>query len=68
LTYRFGVIFTKKIDWSTGDDGPTETITFVYGALGVDYKPQKPGDEAKGLAGLSVSNMTSSSSCTWCTP
>ena len=42
LTYTFGTVFTTKINWSgPGDEGPEESITFVYGALSVDYHPQK---------------------------
>ena len=43
LKYTFGTVFTTKIDWSgPGDEGPEESITFVYGKLSVEYKPQKP--------------------------
>jgi type VI secretion system secreted protein Hcp len=43
LTYTFGTVFTTKINWSgPGDEGPEESITFVYGTLGVEYKQQKP--------------------------
>jgi hypothetical protein len=32
LQFNFGTVFTTKIDWSHGsDEGPEETITFVYG-------------------------------------
>ena len=42
LTYEFGTVFTTKIDWSgPGDEGPEETITFVYGSLAVKYQVQK---------------------------
>jgi type VI secretion system secreted protein Hcp len=41
LRFKFGVVFTTKIDWSgPGDEGPEESITFVYGKLGVTYWPQ----------------------------
>jgi len=43
LKYTFGTVFTTKIDWSgPGDEGPEEQITFVYGKLSVEYKPQNP--------------------------
>jgi type VI secretion system secreted protein Hcp len=43
LRFRFETVFTTKIDWSgPGDEGPEESITFVYGKLGVMYWPQKP--------------------------
>jgi type VI secretion system secreted protein Hcp len=41
LRFRFETVFTTKIDWSgPGDEGPEESITFVYGKLGVKYTPQ----------------------------
>jgi len=41
LRFKFGTVFTTKIDWSgPGDEGPEEGITFVYGKLGVTYWPQ----------------------------
>ncbi len=41
LRFRFETVFTTKIDWSgPGDEGPEESITFVYGILGVAYWPQ----------------------------
>src|SRR5437588_9526927 len=46
LQFRFGVVFTTKIDWSgPGDEGPEESITFVYGKLVVQYWPQKQSGE-----------------------
>jgi type VI secretion system secreted protein Hcp len=43
LKYTFGTVFTTKIDWSgPGDEGPEESITFVYGKLSVEYTPQNP--------------------------
>jgi len=43
LQFKFGTVFTTKIDWSgPGDEGPEESITFVYGKLGVLYTEQKP--------------------------
>jgi len=40
LTYKFGTVFTTKVGWKHDDEGPTEDITFVYGALGVKYTKQ----------------------------
>jgi len=41
LQFKFGTVFTTKIDWSgPGDEGPEESITFVYGVLGVLYTVQ----------------------------
>jgi type VI secretion system Hcp family effector len=42
LTFTFQTVFTTKIQWSgPGDESPTESITFEYGSLSVDYHPQK---------------------------
>ncbi len=47
LQFHFGTVFTTKIDWSgPGDEGPEESITFVYGKLGVHYTKQVDNDEA----------------------
>ncbi|HWY87016.1 MAG TPA: type VI secretion system tube protein Hcp [Gemmataceae bacterium] len=41
LRFQFDTVFTTKIDWSgPGDEGPEESITFVYGKLGVKYTVQ----------------------------
>lgn len=41
LTFKFGTVFTTKIDWSgPGDEGPEESITFVYGTLRIEYTAQ----------------------------
>jgi type VI secretion system secreted protein Hcp len=41
LAFRFETVFTTKIDWSgPGDEGPEESITFVYGKFGVIYWKQ----------------------------
>ena len=45
MTYTFETVFTTKIDWSgPGDEGPEESITFVYGKLVV----QSDGTNADG--------------------
>ena len=31
LVYKFGTVFTTKVSWESGEDSPTEKITFVYG-------------------------------------
>jgi type VI secretion system secreted protein Hcp len=42
LQFKFDTVFTTKIDWSgPGDEGPEESITFVYGKLGVKYTVQE---------------------------
>jgi type VI secretion system secreted protein Hcp len=45
MTYTFETVFTTKIDWSgPGDEGPEESISFVYGKLVV----QSDGTNADG--------------------
>jgi type VI secretion system secreted protein Hcp len=42
LAYEFQVVFVSEIDWSgsSGDDTPSEVVTFVYGALDIAYHAQ----------------------------
>ena len=56
LTYTFSTVFTTKVAWKHGDDGPAEDITFVYGQLKIEYLPQdKTGKLANPkIAGWSV--------------
>ena len=45
LRFKFDTVFTTKIDWSgPGDEGPEESITFVYGKLGIRCTPE-PGSK-----------------------
>ena len=47
MTYTFETVFITKIDWSgPGDEGPEESITFVFGKLVV----QSDGTNADGKA------------------
>ena len=45
LIFDFRTVFITKVAWSGGEeetgDTPVETITFVYGSLGVTYTPQQ---------------------------
>ena len=46
LRFKFDTVFTTKIDWSgPGDEGPEESITFVYGKLGIKFIPHEPGSQ-----------------------
>jgi type VI protein secretion system component Hcp len=68
LSYKFATVFTTKIDWSgPGDEGPEETITFVYGKLGVKYEPQT-GDSSSDDSNKwdSSGDAYSASPCMWC--
>jgi len=44
LQYCFRQVFVTKIDWSggAGEEAPEETVTFKYGAMGIQYIRQKP--------------------------
>ena len=45
LMFSTPSVYTTKIDWSgPGDEGPEESITFVYGRLGVKYIPYETAD------------------------
>jgi type VI secretion system secreted protein Hcp len=47
LQFKFGTVFTTKIDWSgPGDEGSEESITFVYAKLDLDYQGGKVNDGA----------------------
>jgi type VI protein secretion system component Hcp len=42
LQFKFNTVFTTKINWSgPGDEGPEETITFVYGKLRTKYEKRE---------------------------
>jgi len=51
LRFTFSNVAIKTIDWggSSGDDSPSESIVFVYGALQIEYTDQSTGavDTAK---------------------
>jgi type VI secretion system secreted protein Hcp len=57
LQYIFRQVFVTEITWvgGGGDDNPKEEITFVYGALGIQYIQQKPD----GSAGTALQGMWS---------
>jgi len=46
LTYTFSFVFVESVQWSGssgGDDTPTESASFAFGACKVQYWPQKKG-------------------------
>lgn len=52
LTYTFSFVFVDSIQWSGssgGDDVPTESVSFTFGACKIEYTPQKKTGE-KGTA------------------
>ncbi|MGH7742834.1 MAG: type VI secretion system tube protein Hcp, partial [Candidatus Eiseniibacteriota bacterium] len=45
LQYTFATVFVTRVNWTgAGDEGPTESITFTYGALEVQYTKQSSSD------------------------
>jgi type VI secretion system secreted protein Hcp len=46
ILYSFSMVFVTKVNWSgsEGDETPSESIEFAYGALRIEYYPQ----DAKG--------------------
>lgn len=52
-TYKFKKVFVESVQWSGsagGDDVPTESVSFAFGAVEYEYKPQK----ADGSLGTAV--------------
>lgn len=44
IIYTFHKVFVESVQWSGssgGDDTPTESVSFGFGAVQVEYKPQK---------------------------
>ena len=44
LTYTFETVFVESIQWSGssgGDDVPTESVSFAFGSVHIEYKKQK---------------------------
>jgi type VI secretion system secreted protein Hcp len=56
VQWDFKMVFIEKMTWSSGDDAPTEDITFRYGAMRFTYKVQ----DSKGqLTGKTVESSWS---------
>jgi type VI secretion system secreted protein Hcp len=48
ITYTFSKVFVESIQWSGssgGDDYPTESVSFAFGACKIQYWPQKATGE-----------------------
>lgn len=58
LSFEFDVLMVKSIDWSgsSGDDVPTESVVFMYGAMSLTYQRQLSGGQ---LASDTYSNAWS---------
>jgi type VI protein secretion system component Hcp len=58
LQFKFSTVFTTKINWSgPGDEGPEESITFVYGKLRMKYEKQETLPPVAQTAPPGVSNL-----------
>ena len=59
FTYALETVFTTKIDWSgPGDEGPEESITFVYGKLTLTYHAQDSDGAGAGDVSYSWDQVT----------
>jgi type VI protein secretion system component Hcp len=71
LSYKVATVFTTRIDWSgPGDEGPEESVTFVYGKFGVKYNSQK-NDGSSPNSGWDSKPQPAdlaSTACMWCVP
>jgi type VI secretion system Hcp family effector len=55
LQYAFCMVFVTNIQWhgGSGDEGPTETVSFKFGSMGIQYIAQKAdGTEGTKMQGL----------------
>jgi YD repeat-containing protein len=68
LVYKFSTVFTTKISWSgAGDEAPEENITFVYGAMKIDYTPQtESGPSTIAQLPYPKNASVSTAPCMWC--
>ena len=41
LRFTFKLVAVKSISWANGDPAPSEDVEFEYGALKIEYTPQK---------------------------
>ena len=50
LIYKFKLVAVKDITWSgsDGDDIPSESVIFEYGAIQIEYTKQKPDGSSDG--------------------
>ncbi|HEY1065114.1 MAG TPA: type VI secretion system tube protein Hcp [Pirellulales bacterium] len=57
LVYAFKMVAIGGVDWSgsSGDDVPTESVIFQYGAIKMTYKPQ----DATGKLGTAIETIWS---------
>jgi type VI secretion system Hcp family effector len=63
ICYKFSMCFVTKVNWSGGesDETPSESIEFAYGALTIEYYPQKAGGDMKNKPKISIWNQVNNS-------
>jgi type VI secretion system secreted protein Hcp len=64
LTFKLdnALVSSTKVSWKNGDEGPTESVTFVFGALEISYTPQNP-DGTPGSPVITCFNLASQTTC-----
>jgi type VI protein secretion system component Hcp len=52
LIYTFVMVFVTKVEWSGGggEEAPDEDVTFVYGAMQINYQQQNSAGQPIGPA------------------
>jgi type VI protein secretion system component Hcp len=69
LRYTFETVFVTKINWGgSGDDIPSEHVTFQFGQVAIKYQPQTQGG-SNVLAPYWKSAVLSTAAqapCLWC--
>jgi type VI secretion system secreted protein Hcp len=55
ISYEFSLVFVESVQWSGstgGDDSPTESVSFAFGGVQINYTPQSatgtPGTPIRG--------------------
>ena len=67
LQYTFKLVFVSNYQWSgRGDKTPSETITFQFGSMDIQYQAQTGGSTSGTLSPYWKSSTASVGSCLWC--
>ncbi|MCA1686703.1 MAG: type VI secretion system tube protein Hcp [Planctomycetia bacterium] len=64
LVYTFKMVFVTKVEWSGGggEEAPDEDVTFVYGAMEIQYTQQDSTGAEKGTSKCQWSQVVNQSS------
>lgn len=59
LTWTFAMVYVTKVEWSggSGEDAPEENVTFVYGAMQVQYTQQDATGQPLGTSEVAWSQV-----------